>query len=83
MHQRLTETKITHEVIIEGQLSKFTFTLNDRKYNLIILYGPSEKDDHKFFSRDLFNYGMLPATDYNVIAGDYNAVQDLYLDCRN
>ena len=83
MHQRLTETKITHEVIIEGQLSKFTFTLNDRKYNLIILYGPSEKDDHKFFSRDLFNYGMLPATDYNIIVGDYNAVQDLYLDCRN
>ena len=83
VHQRLTDVKIAHEIVIEGQLSKFTYTINDRKYNFNVLYGPSEKDDHKFFSRDLFNYEMLPATDYNIIAGDFNAVQDQYLDCRN
>ena len=26
---------------------------------------------------------MLPATDYNIAIGDFNAIQDQYLDCRN
>ena len=80
---RLTDLNIVHEIIVPGQLSKFSFTLNSRKYNLIILYGPSDKDDHKFFSKELFNYEMFPASEYNIVTGDFNAVQDQYLDCRN
>ena len=67
VHQRLTNIKITHEIVHEGQLSKFSYKINDRNYKLIVLYGPSDKDDYKFFGQDLFNYEMLPATDYNII----------------
>ena len=83
VHQRLTDIKITHEIIRQGQLSKFSYVINNRQYNLIVTYGPSNKDDHKFFSQELFTYEMLPATDYNIICGNFNAVQDQYLDCRN
>ena len=83
VHQRLTDLKITQEIIHQGQLSKFSYKIDNRQYNLIITYGPSNKDDHKFFSQELFTYEMLPATDYNIICGDFNAVQDQYLDCRN
>ena len=83
VNPRLTDLNIVNEITVPGQLSKFSFTLNSRKYNLIILYGPSDKDDHKFFSKELFNYEMFPASEYNIVTGDFNAVQDQYLDCRN
>ena len=51
VHQRLTDIKITHEILHQGQISKFSYKINDRQYNLLVVYGPSDKDDHKFFSQ--------------------------------
>ena len=83
VNQNLADLTIEHTIIVQGQLSKFSFEIDRKKYNLIVLYGPSESDNHDFFRQYLFNYNILPATEHNIIVGDFNATQDQYLDCRN
>ena len=83
VHPNHKDTQISHQIIIPGQLSKFTLLINQRTYNIIVIYGPSESDDHQFFKTNLFNYNTLPSNDTNIVVGDFNAVQDHHLDCRN
>ena len=83
IHPNLNQIQVSHQIIIPGQLSKFTLPINGKTYNLIVVYGPSESDNHSFFKTNLFNYHTLPSNHTNIIVGDLNAVQDHYLHYRN
>ena len=75
---------IMMENVVQGNLSRFSFTMKDKKYLLNCLYVPNEDMretlQHAQFYEEVFDDRMYGDFNHILYAGDYNVALNYDLD---